>query len=121
MLGPEHPTTLKSGNHLAVQLGKLGRHAEAAELHQHVWNSRQQVLGPAHPDTLSSGSELASELGELGRHEEAAEVLQCMRTARCVLLSLLRSFTSDDPATQLQRQLIDTVLPFGLQMTSNRP
>ena len=82
MLGPDHPDTIGSGNHLANQLGMLGRHEEAAELLQRILTAGQCVLEPEHPDTLASGNNLANQLGMLGRHAEAAELLQRISTAQ---------------------------------------
>ena len=58
---------------MPIQLGELGKHAEAAEQHRAVQQLRAKVLGPEHPDTLSSMNNYAYQLGKLGKHAEAAE------------------------------------------------
>jgi Tetratricopeptide repeat len=59
-------------NNLAVQLGDLGQHEEAAAQHRQTLAIRQRVLWPEHPDTLDSMNNLAVQLGDLGQHEDAA-------------------------------------------------
>ncbi|MEW1996764.1 tetratricopeptide repeat protein, partial [Streptomyces coelicoflavus] len=69
-------------NNLASALGALGRHQEAADLHQQTLTDRERVLGPDHPDTRTSRNDLASALGALGRHQEAADLHQQTLTDR---------------------------------------
>lgn len=58
-----------------MNLGRLGRHAEATELFRHVLHCMERALGPEHPDTLRCSGHLAS-LREQGQHAEAAQCLQ---------------------------------------------
>lgn len=59
-----------------MNLGRLGRHAEATELFKHALHCTEQALGPEHPDTLRCSGNLAFSLGEQGQHAEAAQCLQ---------------------------------------------
>lgn len=59
------PDTLNSGSNLAVELGELGRHAEAARLHKRILGERQRTLGWDHADTLASEIHLTHEMGQL--------------------------------------------------------
>lgn len=54
VLGPEHPDTLRSMNHLAATLMQEGHYAEAEKLERQTLETRRRVLGPEHPDTLYS-------------------------------------------------------------------
>ncbi|MEU8758979.1 serine/threonine-protein kinase [Streptomyces sp. NPDC048659] len=61
-----------SGRHRAgLGLGRLGRWAEAAQVHGTVVRDRGRVLGADHPDTLASRYELAFALARSARPEDA--------------------------------------------------
>ncbi|MEU9234524.1 FxSxx-COOH system tetratricopeptide repeat protein [Streptomyces subrutilus] len=96
-LGPDHPDTLSSRNDLAVVLYVLGRHQEAADLHQQTLTDRERVLGPDHPHTLTSRSNLAVVLDALGRHQEAADLHQY------TLTDFERVLGPDHPDTLISR------------------
>lgn len=81
VLGADHPNTLASRNNLAVALGALHEHRQAAELHRATLTARERVLGPDHPDTLNSRHNLASALGGLGEHRQAADLHRATLTA----------------------------------------
>lgn len=71
VLGPEHPTTLRSRNNLAVGYRDLGWVQEALELDQETLKIRERVLGPEHPHTLDNRNNLASGYRALGRDADA--------------------------------------------------
>jgi serine/threonine protein kinase/tetratricopeptide (TPR) repeat protein len=73
-LGPDHPDTLMSMNHLATSYGDLGRYDEALRLREETLALRKAKLGPNHPDTLISMNNLASSYDDLGRHDEARKL-----------------------------------------------
>nr|POE94467.1 vegetative incompatibility protein het-e-1 [Quercus suber] len=71
LLGPEHPTTLRSMCTLASVLWKQGKYHEAAAMDRQTLARREKVLGSEHPDTLMSMNNLASVLCQQGKYEEA--------------------------------------------------
>jgi tRNA A-37 threonylcarbamoyl transferase component Bud32 len=73
-------TALAGRHNAGLSLGRLGRWAEAGEVHRAVAAEREHLLGPDHPDTLASRYELEPR-GELHRvridaHDLAAAVEQ---------------------------------------------
>ncbi len=61
-----------AGRHNAgLSLGRLGRWAEAGEVHRAVAAERRNLLGPDHPDTLASRYELGFTLSRTGRPADA--------------------------------------------------
>ncbi len=70
-LGPEHPDTATSYDHLATNLIALGRPSEAEPLLCKALELRERILGPEHPDTAASYNNLAMNLQALGRTLEA--------------------------------------------------
>ncbi|WP_189428446.1 tetratricopeptide repeat protein, partial [Streptomyces thermoviolaceus] len=60
----------------------MGRHQEAADLHQRNLTDYERILGPDHPDTLTSRHNLAIALYAMGRHQEAADLHQRNLTDR---------------------------------------
>jgi serine/threonine protein kinase len=58
-LGPDHPDTLTSRDHLGNDHWCAGRFSEAVALHEKTLKSREATLGPEHPDTLTSRHNLA--------------------------------------------------------------
>ncbi|MFF3371880.1 tetratricopeptide repeat protein [Streptomyces sp. NPDC002680] len=61
-----------AGRHNAgLSLGRLGRWAEAGEVHRAVAAEREHVLGPAHPETLASRYEVGFTLSRTGRAADA--------------------------------------------------
>ncbi|MFH9610850.1 protein kinase [Streptomyces sp. NPDC017448] len=87
--GPPAPgllATLEGRHGAGIDLGRLGRWAEAAEVHREVAAQRLRLLGPDHPDTLASRYEVAYGLGRLGRWTEALEIYQDVARARAATL-----------------------------------
>jgi serine/threonine protein kinase/tetratricopeptide (TPR) repeat protein len=70
-LGPDHPDTLASMNHLANSYAALGRHTDALELREQTLALRRVKLGADHPDTLASMHNLANSYEALGRGADA--------------------------------------------------
>ncbi|MDX3348953.1 tetratricopeptide repeat protein [Streptomyces sp. ME02-6979A] len=70
-LGPDHPDTLLSRNHVANSVLSLGHHTQALAAHRTVLAARERVLGPRHPDTLVSRNNVGFVCELLGDYEEA--------------------------------------------------
>ncbi|MBX9397377.1 serine/threonine-protein kinase [Streptomyces sp. TRM72054] len=69
---PEDALTTLAGRHNAgLSLARLGRWAEAGEVHRAVAAEREHLLGPDHPDTLTSRYEVAFTLSRTGRAVDA--------------------------------------------------
>ncbi|WP_228995249.1 serine/threonine-protein kinase [Streptomyces sp. DH8] len=98
--GPPAPdllATLEGRHGAGIDLGRLGRWAEAAEVHREVAAERLRLLGPDHPDTLATRYEVAYTLGRLGRWAEALEIYQDVARARAAVLG------ADHPDTFVAR------------------
>ncbi|MFI0826439.1 tetratricopeptide repeat protein [Streptomyces roseolus] len=83
---PELLAVLAARHRAGLGLGRLGRWAEAEDLHRSVAGDRTRVLGPDHPDTLASAYEVAFALGRLGRATEALEAFERVADARARVL-----------------------------------
>ena len=70
MLGPEHPNTLKTKQHLAELLYATDRGDEALALYREVVEVRQRVLGANNATTLKSKGSLRDLLKEQGQHRK---------------------------------------------------
>ncbi|WP_320784518.1 serine/threonine-protein kinase [Streptomyces sp. CRN 30] len=88
-LVPERPApslallTALAGRHDAgIGLGRLGRWAEAGEVHRVVAAEREHALGPDHPDTLTSRYEVGFTLGRTGRPADALREYEHVARAR---------------------------------------
>ncbi|MGA4838016.1 tetratricopeptide repeat protein [Streptomyces sp. G45] len=75
---PERPkpsadvlATLAGRHNAGLSLARLGRWAEAGEVHRAVAAEREHVLGPDHPDTLASRYEVGFTLSRTGRPADA--------------------------------------------------
>ncbi|MGP4046149.1 tetratricopeptide repeat protein [Streptomyces sp. 2A115] len=68
---PELITTLAGRHNAGLSLGRLGRWAEAGEVHRAVAAERAHALGPDHPDTLASRYEVGFTLSRTGRPADA--------------------------------------------------
>ncbi|WP_282791648.1 serine/threonine-protein kinase [Streptomyces sp. CC224B] len=69
---PPHVLAALTGRHNAgLNLGRLGRWAEAGEVHRAVAAEREHFLGPDHPDTLTSRYEVGFALSRTGRTADA--------------------------------------------------
>lgn len=78
--------TLEGRHSAGIDLGRLGRWAEAAQVHREVAAQRLRLLGPDHPDTLAARYEVAYTLGRLGRWAEALETYQDVARIRETVL-----------------------------------
>jgi tetratricopeptide (TPR) repeat protein len=81
VLGPEHPYTLNSMDHLAATFYEQGDLEGTRKLEEGALEIRRRVLGPEHSDTLTSINNLASTLSAQGDiaaarklHEEALAI-----------------------------------------------
>ncbi|KOU69097.1 serine/threonine protein kinase [Streptomyces sp. MMG1533] len=94
-----------SGRHNAgLSLGRLGRWAEAGEVHRAVSAEREHLLGPDHPDTLASRYEVAFTLSRTGRAADALREYKHVTRARSIALG------PDHPDTLAARQEMAYVL-----------
>ncbi|MBK3581953.1 protein kinase, partial [Streptomyces sp. MBT65] len=111
---PESPSapsaeTLDSlaGRHNAgLSLGRLGRWAEAGEVHRAVAAERTDLLGPDHPDTLASRYELGFTLSRTGRAADARSLARATwvyscRASAAVLGQLGRHFDAHQVYTSV--------------------
>ncbi|MDX2541639.1 tetratricopeptide repeat protein [Streptomyces sp. WI04-05B] len=101
------PQTLHAlaGRHNAgLSLGRLGRWAEAGEVHRAVAVEREHVLGPAHPETLASRYEVGFTLSRTGRAADA------LREYTHVARERERVLGADHPDTLAARQEMAYVL-----------
>jgi Tetratricopeptide repeat/NB-ARC domain/Heterokaryon incompatibility protein (HET) len=86
VLGPEHPSTMRSMNGVAAVYNNLGRLNEAVKVHEECLKTRMRVLGLEHPDTLWSMNGLAAIYHDLGRWNEAVKVHEeCLEIRKRVL------------------------------------
>ncbi|MFE6892491.1 tetratricopeptide repeat protein [Streptomyces sp. NPDC057694] len=102
--GTELPATLVSRHNTGLSLGRLGRWAEAGEVHRAVAADRAQALGPDHPDTLASRYEVAFTLSRTGRAADA------LREYRRVVEGRERALGPEHPDTLGARQEVAYVL-----------
>jgi tRNA A-37 threonylcarbamoyl transferase component Bud32/tetratricopeptide (TPR) repeat protein len=79
---PELITTLAGRHNAGLSLGRLGRWAEAGEVHRAVAAERAHALGPDHPDTLASRYEVGFTLSRTGRPADALREYTDVATAR---------------------------------------
>ncbi|GLW50303.1 serine/threonine protein kinase [Streptomyces sp. NBRC 14336] len=94
-----------AGRHNAgLSLGRLGRWAEAGEVHRAVAAEREHLLGPDHPDTLASRYEVAFTLSRTGRAADALREYKHVARARSLALG------PDHPDTLAARQEMAYVL-----------
>jgi serine/threonine protein kinase/tetratricopeptide (TPR) repeat protein len=101
---PELINTLTGRHNAGLSLGRLGRWAEAGEVHRAVAAEREHALGPDHPDTLASRYEVAFTLSRTGRPADA------LREYTHVADSRERVLGSDHPDTLAARQEMAYVL-----------
>ncbi|MGP3776766.1 tetratricopeptide repeat protein [Streptomyces sp. SDT5-1] len=101
---PELLATLASRHNAGLSLGRLGRWAEAGEVHRAVAAEREHALGPDHPDTLASRYEVAFTLSRTGRPADA------LREYRGVVEGRERVLGADHPDTLGARQEVAYVL-----------
>ncbi|MEV5955002.1 serine/threonine-protein kinase [Streptomyces sp. NPDC051987] len=89
---------LAGRHHTGLSLGRLGRWAEAGEVHRAVAAERTRLLGPDHPDTLASRYEIAFALSRTGSAADALREYTEVAAAR------ERALGPDHPDTLAARQ-----------------
>ena len=92
VLGPDHPDTIESLQHLAFILRVAGRPAEALALFQQTYDAQVRLWGPEDPRPLNSLNGLAMAHFDLGHREEAIDLFGRVLALR------LRVQAPDDPA-----------------------
>ncbi|MEU6144489.1 serine/threonine-protein kinase [Streptomyces sp. NPDC047081] len=97
-------TALAGRHNAGLSLGRLGRWAEAGEVHRAVAAERAHLLGPDHPDTLASRYEVAFTLSRTGRAADALQEYKHVAAART------RALGADHPDTLAARQEMAYVL-----------
>ncbi|MGW1620768.1 tetratricopeptide repeat protein [Streptomyces sp. NPDC002172] len=95
---PETLAALAGRHNAGLSLGRLGRWAEAGEVHRAVAAERTHILGPDHPDTLASRYEIAFTLSRTGRAADA------LREYTEVAVARERALGADHPDTLATRQ-----------------
>ncbi|MFD4604754.1 tetratricopeptide repeat protein [Streptomyces sp. NPDC058464] len=95
---PETLAALAGRHNAGLSLGRLGRWAEAGEVHRAVAAERTHLLGPDHPDTLASRYEIAFTLSRTGRAADALREYTEVAAARERVLG------ADHPDTLAARQ-----------------
>ncbi|GGY33663.1 serine/threonine-protein kinase [Streptomyces djakartensis] len=101
---PQVLTALAGRHNAGLSLGRLGRWAEAGEVHRAVAAERGHLLGPDHPDTLASRYEVAFALSRTGRAQDALREYKHVAEAR------IRTLGADHPDTLAARQEMAYVL-----------
>ncbi|GAA0982008.1 hypothetical protein GCM10009555_051170 [Acrocarpospora macrocephala] len=103
---PEHESTIRVRNNIAVSLRCLGRFAEAMEHDLEALRFREGTLGPNEDQTLTSRFAVARNLRRMGRYDDALDMI---REVDALLVQLaapwdaLRVFTALDLAVSLRR------------------
>ncbi|MFF3936972.1 serine/threonine-protein kinase [Streptomyces phaeofaciens] len=95
---PRALTLLAARHDAGLSLGRLGRWAEAGEVHRAVAAERAHLLGPDHPETLASRYEVAFTLSRTDRAADALREYQHVAAARTRILG------ADHPDTLATRQ-----------------
>jgi serine/threonine protein kinase/tetratricopeptide (TPR) repeat protein len=101
---PQAVTALAGRHNAGLSLGRLGRWAEAGEVHRAVAAEREHLLGPDHPDTLASRYEVAFTYSRTGRAADALREYKHVARARTIALG------PDHPDTLAARQEMAYVL-----------
>ncbi|MEU1273120.1 serine/threonine-protein kinase [Streptomyces sp. NPDC005799] len=101
---PQTLAALAGRHNAGLSLGRLGRWAEAGEVHRAVAAERAHLLGTDHPDTLASRYEVAFTLSRTGRAAEALQEYKHVAAART------RALGADHPDTLAARQEMAYVL-----------
>ncbi|MDH6628569.1 serine/threonine protein kinase/tetratricopeptide (TPR) repeat protein [Streptomyces sp. LBL] len=83
---PEAVTALAGRHNAGLSLGRLGRWAEAGEVHRAVAAEREHLLGPDHPDTLASRYEVAFTYSRTGRAADALREYKHVARSRSIAL-----------------------------------
>jgi len=101
---PEAVTALAGRHNAGLSLGRLGRWAEAGEVHRAVAAEREHLLGPDHPDSLASRYEVAFTYSRTGRAADALREYKHVARSRSIALG------PDHPDTLAARQEMAYVL-----------
>jgi tRNA A-37 threonylcarbamoyl transferase component Bud32/tetratricopeptide (TPR) repeat protein len=101
---PEAVGALVGRHNAGLGLGRLGRWAEAGEVHHAVAAERTRLLGPDHPDTLASRYEEAFALSRSGHAAEALHAFTEVARERN------RALGPDHPESLAVRQAMAYVL-----------
>lgn len=101
---PDKLAALAGRHNAGLSLGRLGRWAEAGEVHRAVAAERTHLLGPDHPDTLASRYEVAFTLSRTGRAADALQEYKQVAAART------RALGADHVDTLAARQEMAYVL-----------
>ncbi|WP_329281004.1 serine/threonine-protein kinase [Streptomyces sp. NBC_01451] len=101
---PQTLTALAGRHNAGLSLGRLGRWAEAGEVHRAVAAEREHLLGPVHPETLASRYEVGFTLSRTGRAADA------LREYTHVARERERVLGADHPDTLAARQEMAYVL-----------
>ncbi|MBC2906456.1 serine/threonine-protein kinase [Streptomyces cupreus] len=101
---PAALAALAARHNAGLSLGRLGRWAEAGEVHRAVAAEREHLLGPEHPDTLASRYQVAFTLSRTGRAADALREYKHVARARSLALG------PDHPETLAARQEMAYVL-----------
>jgi tetratricopeptide (TPR) repeat protein len=72
--GNDHPDTLTSASHLALNLWWQGEYQQACALDEDTLTRRRRTLGDDHPDTHISVSQLATDLFALAKYTRARKL-----------------------------------------------
>ncbi|MFI6936193.1 tetratricopeptide repeat protein [Streptomyces sp. NPDC050287] len=83
---PQAVTALAGRHNAGLSLGRLGRWAEAGEVHRAVAAEREYLLGPDHPDTLASRYEVAFTYSRTGRATDALREYKHVARSRSIAL-----------------------------------
>ncbi|MER5198487.1 tetratricopeptide repeat protein [Streptomyces sp. NPDC002755] len=83
---PQALSALAGRHGAGLSLGRLGRWAEAGEVHRAVAAERAHLLGADHPETLASRYEVAFTLSRTGRAADALREYQDVAAARTRVL-----------------------------------
>jgi tetratricopeptide (TPR) repeat protein len=75
-LGSEHRLVLAAYSRAGRGLFRMGRYAEAAELHRRVLDTQERLFGAADPDTLHSAHGLQMVLGNIAGGRAEAQALR---------------------------------------------
>ncbi|WP_405748588.1 serine/threonine-protein kinase [Streptomyces sp. NBC_01411] len=95
---PDLVAALAGRHNAGLSLSRLGRWAEAGEVHRAVAAEREYVLGPGHPDTLASRYEVGFTLSRTGRAADALREFTRVADGR------ERALGADHPETLAARQ-----------------
>ncbi|MFE0518308.1 tetratricopeptide repeat protein [Streptomyces sp. NPDC058954] len=101
---PQTLAALAGRHNAGLSLARLGRWAEAGDVHRAVAAERARLLGPEHSDTLASRYEVAFTLSRTGHAADA------LREYKFVAAARTRALGADHPDTLAARQEMAYVL-----------